>query len=109
MPRRRPLRRPLRAAAARRLLAESKRPGSTLAAVARRHGLHYSTLHAWKRKLTSVARQCAAKKPSFAEVKVTAGPAAVLELQTPQGFTLRLASGFAAEDLRRILESLRVS
>jgi len=59
--------------------------------------------------LTGAARQAVAKKPSFAEVKLTAGPAAVLELQTPEGFTVRLASGFAAEDLRRILESLRTS
>jgi len=109
MPRHRPLRRPLREVAARRLLAESQRPGSSLAAVARHHGLNYSTLHSWKRKLTGAARRTAETKPSFAEVKVTAGPAAVLELQTPQGFTLRLAPGFAAEDLRRILESLRAS
>lgn len=109
MPRHRPLRPPLREAAARRLLAESKRPGSSLAAVARHHGLNYATLHSWKRKLTGAARRAAAKKPSFAKVNVTASPAAVLELQTPEGFTVRLASGFAAEDLRRIFESLRAS
>lgn len=109
MPRHRPLRPPLREAAARRLLAESNQPGSSLAAVARDHGLNYSTLHSWKRKLTGAARRVAAKQPSFAEVKVTGSPAALLELQTPQGFTVRLASGFAAEDLRRILESLRAS
>ena len=109
MPRRRPLRRPLREAAARLLLSESKQPGSSLAAVARRHGLNYSTLHSWKRKLTGAARRSAAKKPSFAEVKVTARSTAVLELQTPDGFTVRLPSGFAAEDLRRLLESLRPS
>jgi transposase-like protein len=109
MPRHRPLRPPLREAVARQLLAESKQPGSSLAAVARDHGLNYSTLHSWKRKLSGAARRVAAKKPSFAEVKVTASPAAVLELHTPEGFTIRLASGFAAEDLRRILESLRAS
>ena len=109
MPRHRPLRRPLREAAARRLLTESKQPGSSLAAVARHHGLNYATLHSWKRKLTGAARRVAAKQPSFAEVKVTAGPAAVLELQTPEGYTVRLASGFAGEDLRRILASLRAS
>lgn len=109
MPRHRPSRPPLREAAARRLLAESKQPGSSLAAVARAHGLNYSTLHSWKRKLTGAARQAAAKKPSFAEVKVTGSLASVLELQTPEGFTIRLASGFAVEDLRRILESLRGS
>ena len=109
MPRHRPLRRPLREAAARRLLTESKQPGSSLAAVARHHGLNYATLHSWKRKLAGTARRAVAKKPAFAEVKVTAGLSAVLELQTPEGFTVRLASGFAAEDLRRILESLRAS
>ena len=80
-----------------------------MAAVARRHGLNYSTLHSWKRKLTGATPRAVAKKPAFAEVKVTAGLAAVLELQTPDGFTVRLASGFAAEDLRQILASLRPS
>jgi len=103
------LRRPLREAAARRLLAASKRPGSSLAAVAREHGLNYSTLHSWKRRLFVAAQSGTPQQPSFAEVQVTAGPAAVLELQTPEGFTVRLASGFATEDLRRILESLRAS
>lgn len=109
MPRSATLRRPLREAAARRLLAESKRPGSSLAAVARDHGLNYSTLHSWKRKLTGAAQRGTPQPPSFAEVQVTAGPAAALELQTPEGFTLRLPTGFAAADLQRVLETLRAS
>lgn len=101
----------LSAADARQLLTVARRSAWSVSEAARRSGLPYTTLHAWKRKLAAPAQPARKPQPAFVEVcaPMTIAAPAALELQTPSGFTLGLSPGFAAADLQRILETLRAS
>jgi transposase len=97
-----------------RIVAESYAPGASGTAVALRYGLHRNQIFAWRRQfrsgtsLTSRRRGDTADRPAdFIPIAIAAeGGAGRIELSCA-GVTIRVGSGFAAEDLRRVLHVVR--
>ena len=76
-------------------------------AVARRHDVHPSLIHAWRRE----ARQSAAEGMSFVPVTVapekkTAIPKSVIEIDLGTGVRLRVDCGIDEAALGRVLRAL---
>lgn len=111
-----------------RLVAETFRPGASLSAVARRHGVHSSVLFRWRRRFTEPAPggdtalvPLAAHGPDLVPVRVLAAPEAALspppaavpvstavaagliEIELGQGQRVRVDRHVDADALRRVL------
>jgi transposase len=89
------------------IVEESLRPGAVVAEVARRHDVHPSLVHAWRRK----ARRSAAEGVSFVPVTVAAEkkPATaggLIEIDLGKGVRLRVDGGVDEEALARVLRAL---
>jgi len=89
------------------IVEESLRPGAVVAVVARRHDVHPSLVHAWRRE----ARRSAAEGVSFVPVTVapekkpaTAG--GLIEIDLGKGVRLRVDGGVDEEALGRVLRAL---
>jgi len=78
--------------------------GASLAGFCRSHGVASARLSRWAARL---GREAAVR---FHPVRLTTGgesaPRAGLEIEFPDGTTVRLPAGFALDDLRRILSAL---
>src|SRR5208282_1948291 len=93
-----------------RIVAESYAPGASGTAVALRYGLHRNQIFAWRRQFRSGTslppreRGGAGERPAgFIPIAIAAeGGAGRIELSCG-GVAIRIGSGFAAEDLRRVL------
>lgn len=95
------------------IVEESLRPGAVVAVVARRHDVHPSLVHAWRRE----ARQSSAEGVSFVPVTVAAAAAAaaekkpavaggLIEIDLGKGVRLRVDGGVDEEALGRVLRAL---
>jgi transposase len=88
------------------IVEESFVPGAVVAAVARRHDVHPSLVHAWRRE----ARRSSAEGVSFVAVTVadkkpaTAG--GLIEIDLGKGVRLRVDGGVDEEALGRVLRAL---
>jgi hypothetical protein len=96
-----------RAADARVVVDAWRGSGEALGAFAERHGLHARRLSRWAKRLEE-----AAEPVRFHPVRVVdrseaeARGAASLEIVVSEGLRVRVGSGFAAEDLERVLDVL---
>lgn len=88
------------------IVEESLLPGAVVAVVARRHDVHPSLVHAWRRE----ARRSSAEGVSFVPVTVaekkpaTAG--GLIEIDLGKGVRLRVDGGVDEEALGRVLRAL---
>ena len=115
-----------------RLVAETFRPGASISAVARRHGVHSSVLFRWRRRFTEpVPTEGAAPAamvpatiptPGFVPVRVAAdapewapapqstptpaGAAGLIEIELARGQRVRVDRHVDADALRRVLAVL---
>jgi transposase len=90
-----------------RIVAESYAPGASGTAVALRYGLHRNQIFAWRRQFRSGMTGTADRPADFIPIAIAAeGGAGRIELSCA-GVTIRVGSGFAAEDLRRVLQVVR--
>jgi transposase len=90
-----------------RIVAESYAPGASGTSVALRYGLHRNQIFAWRRHLGGVARGDTTPLPQFVPVALAdEGGTAGIELSCA-GVTIRVGAGFAAGDLRRVLQVVR--
>jgi transposase-like protein len=88
------------------LLAEQERSGLSVAAFARRRGLRGWVLYDWKRRLRSERKGARSEPtPSFAPVRLIAGPATSrsLEVALRSGIKLSIPAGFDEDELRRLV------
>lgn len=94
----------------RAIVAESYRPDTSPAAVARRHDLSTGQLYTWRRQLVS---QLA---PGFARVAIAsqirrdnnhARPPGLIEIVLPDGVIVRTDARMSESALRRVLAALR--
>jgi transposase len=89
------------------IVEESFRPGAVVAAVARRHDVHPSLLHVWRRE----ARQTSDGRVSFVPVTVSAENkllhgGGLIEIDLGKGVRLRVDGGVDEEALGRVLRAL---
>jgi transposase len=90
-----------------RIVAESYAPGASGASVALRYGLHRNQIFAWRRQFRGVGGVGATPLPQFVPVELAEeGGTGGIELSCA-GVTIRVGSGFAAGDLRRVLQVVR--
>ncbi len=90
-----------------RIVAESYAPGASGTTVALRYGLHRNQLFAWRRQFRGVAGGNATPLPQFVPVALAGeGGTGGIELSCA-GVTIRVGAGFAAGDLRRVLQVVR--
>jgi transposase len=105
-----------------RLVAATREPGATVAAVARAHGVAESLLYAWRGRLapaTAVGAGSRAVSAGFAPVCVVDGrpspvlvgddgrvAAATIEIELPNGCRLRVHERVATHTLRKMIAVL---
>jgi transposase len=90
-----------------RIVAESYAPGASGTSVALHYGLHRNQIFAWRRQFRGVEEGNATPLPQFVPVALAGeGGAGRIELSCA-GVTIRIGSGFAAGDLRRVLQVVR--
>lgn len=90
-----------------RIVAESYAPGASGTAVALRYGLHRNQIFAWRRQFRSGTMGAADRPADFIPIAVAAeGGAGRIELSCG-GVAIWIGTGFAAEDLRRVLQVVR--
>ncbi len=90
-----------------RIVAESYAAGASGTSVALRYGLHRNQIFAWRRQFRGVGGGDATPLPQFVPVALAGeGGTGGIELSCA-GMTIRVGSGFAAEDLRRVLQVVR--
>jgi transposase len=114
-----------------RLVAETFRPGASISAVARRHGVHSSVLFRWRRRFTEPAPAgetalvpVAPRRPDLVPVRVVAdapepasspppasapvpaGAAGLIEIELARGQRVRVDRHVDADALRRVLAVL---
>jgi transposase len=91
-----------------RIVAESYAPGASGTSVALRYGLHRNQIFAWRRQFRGVGGDKNATPLSqFVPVALAGeGGTAGIELSCA-GVTIRVGAGFAAGDLRRVLQVVR--
>lgn len=100
----------------RRILDRWDRSGLSAAAFAPSVGVTPWTLYAWRRrerKLAERSAPCTAIVPSFVEIAIDdarapASPAsaAPIEIALPRDITVRVAPGFDAQTLKRVVDTL---
>jgi transposase len=87
-----------------RIVAESYAPGASGTSVALRYGLHRNQIFAWRRQFRSGPTD---RPADFIPIAIAAeGGAGAIELSCA-GVTIRVGTGFAAGDLRRVLQVVR--
>jgi transposase len=88
------------------IVEESLLPGAVVAAVARRHDVHPSLVHAWRRE----ARRPSTEGVSFVPVTVAdkkpAMAGSLIEIDLGKGVRLRVDGGVDEEALGRVLRAL---
>lgn len=88
------------------IVEESLVPGAVVAAVARRHDVHPSLVHAWRRE----ARRSSAEGMGFVPVTVAekkpAMTGGLIEIDLGKGVRLRVDGGVDEEALSRVLRAL---
>ncbi len=94
-------------------IANWKKSKLSQTAFCRREEISLSTLNYWIRKTGRTSRS-SRKNQSFMEIETTLPPLATpsispIELVTPSGLQVRLASGFSSDDLSRALSVLSES
>ena len=90
-----------------RIVAESYGPETSGTSVALRYGLHRNQIFAWRRQFRNGTLDTADRPADFIPIAIAAeGGAGRIELSCA-GVTIRIGSGFAAEDLRRVLAVVR--
>jgi transposase len=89
-----------------RIVAESYAPGASGTSVALRHGLHRNQIFAWRRQFRSGTTGTADQPTDFLAIALAAEGAGRIELSCA-GVTIRVGNGFAAGDLRRVLQVVR--
>lgn len=91
-----------------RIVAESYAPGASATAVALRYGLNRNQLFAWRRQVRGGIAGMQGATPSFVPVVAIAGEGAAGRIELDcAGVRIRLACGFDAGDLRRVLAVVR--
>ena len=89
------------------IVAESYAPGASGTSVALRYGLHRNQIFAWRRQFRGVGGGNAMPLPQFVPIAIAGeGGGDRIELSCA-GVTIRVGSGFAAEELRRVLQVVR--
>jgi transposase len=90
-----------------RIVAESYAPGASGTSVALRYGLHRNQIFTWRRQFRSDTAGGAGRSAEFIPIAIAAeGGAGGIELSCG-GVTIRVGAGFAAGDLRRVLQVVR--
>jgi transposase len=100
----------------RTIIAETHEPGTTVSAVARRHGLHPSLLFRWRREAAEEERAAALPaQPDFVPLRLP-GPAhvgpcdraasGVIEIELAGGHRLRADASIDVAVLRSVIEML---
>ena len=98
-----------------RIVAESYAPGVSATAVAVRHGLHRNQIFAWRRRFRHRTALLDHTVPEFVPVALASqigcgsakGDAAGRIELIAAGITIRIGTGFDADDLRRVLQIVR--
>ena len=98
-----------------RIVAESYAPGVSATAVAVRHGLHRNQIFAWRRQFRHRTALLDHTVPEFVPVALASqigygsakGDAAGRIELIAAGITIRIGTGFDADDLRRVLQIVR--
>ena len=90
------------------MVAALRASGETLAAFARRHGVHEARVQRWASRVNRKRRSSATAQPvTFAPVRVTAKPATASGLEVVVGgAVVRVGPGFDGELLRRVVATL---
>jgi transposase len=90
-----------------RIVAESYALGASGTSVALRYGLHRNQIFAWRRQFRSGTAGTADRLVDFIPIAIAAESGAGRIELSCAGVTIRVGSGFTAEDLRRVLQVVR--
>lgn len=96
----------------RAIVLESQRPGVSVLAIARKHGIGTGQLYSWRRRLrgdgTSVAVGFArVELPAVSAAEPAAPAAGLIEIALPDGTNIRVGQTVDERALRRVLRVLR--
>ena len=96
----------------RAIVLESQRPGVSVLAIARKHGIGTGQLYSWRRRLrgggTSVAVGFArVELPEVSAAEPSASAAGLIEIALPDGTNIRVGQTVDERALRRVLRVLR--
>jgi transposase len=100
------------------IVAETRMPGASLAAIARKHGIGTGLLYSWRRRFLG---ELPAMTPGFARVELSdastpvlagpimpgAGSSGLIEIALPNGASVRVDAKVDERALRRVLRVLR--
>ena len=110
----------------REIVAASRVPGASVSKIARQYDVNANQVFAWRRRYRDAGEQPAlqppASVPALVPVTITSEPEEApvappalpvettletIEIEVPNGWRVRVGSGFEAKALRRVLDVLR--